>query len=850
MKYLNSFLLALILFSAPVYSQLILKNTKFYGPKVVKNPYHFDQKSSKGENFGLSQVLELEQGISDDSKFNLLPDWKTYNSFNSEWNNETGIEITNPNSNTYNIYYQKFALRNNKFQNVKFNVSSNSPFQIHKNNDLVLENLEITDSLTDYSKSIDLIKGDHVFVLKIISSPKSSNNIKFRLSLGDSSVSALEILRDSEKLRPDLASLVHLPEIKSAELSFDGEYILVTYTMETPPEGKSDSWFELRKTKNYELIRSYRAISEQSNVKWRNDKLQFSFQKKHGDKNEIWIQDINGESRKILSTDKDLSDYQWSNDGSFIIYSISDKVERKKDEISLLDGMASRVPGYYNFKYLFKLNIASGDIQQLTYGKKETSLSDISNDDNYIIFITSQEDYTKEPYNYSTYWRMNLKTFEYDSLFSAFWGGEALFLQNENELLVIGGPSLFGSIGENVDEGQIANGYDNQAYTFNLESNEIKSISYDFNPAISSAYIAPETDKIFFTVTDADRSAAYSYSIEDKTYNKLFNGPDVCRELCFSKDFKTAYAIGSNAQGPKALYKIDLRKDDMQLVDDPSKKILDKKEFGDLKDWSFKNSNGDNIDGRYYLPPGFNPEKKYPLIVYYYGGTVPVGRSFAGRYPYNWYASQGYVVYVLQPRGCTGYGQKFSATHVNNWGKTTADDIIEGTQKFSAEHSFIDTSAIGCIGASYGGFMTMYLITQTDIFSAAVAHAGISSLSSYWGEGFWGYSYSAVASSGSFPWNRKDIYVDQSPLFQADKVNTPLLLTHGTSDTNVPPGESYQFYTALKLLNKDVEFLQVPEQNHWVLDYKKYFKWKYSIIAWFDKHLKQDSSWWENLYDE
>ncbi|MGP8330662.1 MAG: alpha/beta hydrolase family protein, partial [Methanosarcinaceae archaeon] len=108
--------------------------------------------------------------------------------------------------------------------------------------------------------------------------------------------------------------------------------------------------------------------------------------------------------------------------------------------------------------------------------------------------------------------------------------------------------------------------------------------------------------------------------------------------------------------------------------------------------------------------------------------------------------------------------------------------------------------------------------------------------------------YSAVATANSFPWNRRDIYVDQSPLFSADKIVTPLLLTHGAGDTNVPPGESEQMYIALKLLGKDVEYLKIDDQNHWVLDYKKRIRWTKSIIAWFDKWLKEQPEFWNDLY--
>ncbi len=175
-------------------------------------------------------------------------------------------------------------------------------------------------------------------------------------------------------------------------------------------------------------------------------------------------------------------------------------------------------------------------------------------------------------------------------------------------------------------------------------------------------------------------------------------------------------------------------------------------------------------------------------------------------------------------------------------------EIIDGVKKFIAAHPFVDDKRVGCIGASYGGFTTMFLQTQTDIFAAAVAHAGISSIASYWGEGYWGYLYSAVATANSFPWNRKDIYIDQSPLFQADKIKTPLLLLHGSADTNVPPGESIQLYTALKLLGREVELIQVEDQNHTIMVYSKRLLWTKSILAWFDKWLKGQPEWWNDLY--
>ena len=107
------------------------------------------------------------------------------------------------------------------------------------------------------------------------------------------------------------------------------------------------------------------------------------------------------------------------------------------------------------------------------------------------------------------------------------------------------------------------------------------------------------------------------------------------------------------------------------------------------------------------------------MIVYYYGGTIPLSRELETTYDLAMFAAQGYVAYSLNPRGTVGYGQSFAADHLNAWGTKTSDDIIGAVKAFVAAHPFVDAKKIGCAGASYGGFMTQYLQTRTDLFAAA-----------------------------------------------------------------------------------------------------------------------------------
>jgi dipeptidyl aminopeptidase/acylaminoacyl peptidase len=402
----------------------------------------------------------------------------------------------------------------------------------------------------------------------------------------------------------------------------------------------------------------------------------------------------------------------------------------------------------------------------------------------------------------------------------------------------------------NINEGQISNTYDNQAFIVDRKTKAVQPVTKHFNPNISGAYWSVYDKQIYLSVEDKDRASVYVYDMNAASFKKLDLPEDMVRRFQPAEKAPVALYMGQGTNNASRLYRYDLKTGKSVLLADPFKKQLSEMELSKVTDWNFTASDGTTIEGRYYLPPGFDPQKKYPLIVYYYGGTSPTARVFESTYPLQVYASLGYVVYTLQPSGTTGFGQEFAARHVNAWGEKTAEEIIAGTQQFYREHRFVDSTKIGCIGASYGGFMTQFLQTKTNIFAAAVSHAGISNITSYWGEGYWGYAYSGGASAGSFPWNNPQLYTGQSPLFSADKINTPLLLLHGGVDTNVPIGESIQMFNALRILGKTVEFITVEGENHSISAYQKRIDWNKTIHAWFAKWLKNQPEWWQALYPE
>jgi dipeptidyl aminopeptidase/acylaminoacyl peptidase len=637
----------------------------------------------------------------------------------------------------------------------------------------------------------------------------------------------------------------------ASSLSPGAKYYATNFSRSLPPSDRSENWLEIKRVSDGKLVQSFRHASIHS-FSWAPKGTAFSYRTSRDEKASLWIYDLdNGRHSALMEDIENFGSYSWAPDGSFIIYSIKEERDDEKEGLKRLLGMQDRLPEFRTRHFLYMIDVSTGRKERITHGFLSTSLHDISPDSKKILFSQSRPDYLERPYSRQDVFIMALDNKEVDTIFKdMLWGVTGSFSPDGKKLLLTGGPSSFGTIGENIPDGKIANNYDRQAYVYEIASRKIDPITREFDPSVSQAIWSKADNSIYLLAGDEDYMRLFRYNARNRTFTGIDTGMDVVSSVKLAMNEPKAVFSGSGISSPPKVSLIDLKSGKYRELENPDKNNFENVVFGQNREWKFKNAEGTMLSGRVYLPPDFKESAKYPLIVYYYGGTNPVFRSFGGRYPFNLYAAKGYVVYVLQPSGATGFGQEFSSMHVNNWGITVADEIIQATRAFLDEHPFIDPDRVGCMGASYGGFMTMLLQTRTDMFAAAISHAGISLISSYWGEGYWGYGYSAEASAGSFPWNNRDLYVGQSPLYSADRISTPLLLLHGTSDTNVPPGESIQLYVALRLLGRPVELVEIDGENHHIITYGKRIAWNNTKLAWFDKWLKDQPQWWEDMYPE
>ncbi len=745
-----------------------------------------------------------------------------------------------------------FFVTSDQYGKGKLTITSPNPLELWVDNEKRATKTQVNDSLRGAGSVDTNLSGPannvRIIIKMLISADYKANPaLKIELKPDKENSSLTYTFNNIDKRRINIKDILEGKRVNSSSISPSGRFVLLGLR-ETLPGGNVRNYTEVYDTKQKRTILSEPAGRTQLGWMPKSDLLYYVEDSNEG--RTIYTLDLLTAETKIIAEGLPKEHFYMSPDEQSIFFSTKKSISiNNPGGLKRLMGIDDRQSGYRDRYFLYRHFFNTGLTQQLTFGRQTASLNHITDDAKKLLFSTSEEYLTERPFQRSSLYLLDLETMEVDTIWKdESYAYNAQFSPDGKYLLIHGAPEAFGGIGLNIKEGQIANSYDTQSFIMNLATRKIEPVTRNFGPTISSQQWSTNDGHIYYRVEEGDRANVYRYDPQRKKLDKLPLKEDVIRSFNIAENAAWATYTGVSTSNSNRSYLLNLKTMESILISDPYAEKLNKLQLGEVKDWQFTSSFGDVIEGRYYLPPNFDPQKKYPLIVYYYGGTSPTSRTFESTYPLHVYAAQDYVVYTLQPSGTTGYGQEFSARHVNAWGNQTAEEIIEGTQAFVASHPFVDGTRIGNIGASYGGFMTQYLITRTNIFSASVSHAGISNIASYWGEGYWGYSYSAGASAGSYPWNNPDLYVKQSPLFAADKINTPLLLLHGTVDTNVPMGESIQMYNALKLLGKEVEFIQVEGENHAIYDYEKRIAWNNAIYAWFTKWLKNDSRWWDSMF--
>ena len=835
MRHFYCVLSAFILFPLISFSQnIIVKQFLVSGPYQINKPFMSDSSDVSNNKFNIKNLLQNNLSMNDISTSAII--------INA---NEDG-EISLSNNSEYSLSIVAFYVNSDRYTKGKLEVSAPFMFQVYVNGKKESEKME-SDTVYTVKTDLNLLPQRYEVQIKCLLSKKDTLRHVLSATVKTDNKKAVATANADSKIRYTILNLLKGKSVSDVSISNDGKYSLIKIVENN--EGKSERYTMLVESNSGKLI--------VQNSDWLNDaewmpvsnKLYYT-EDNSGKKCLITV-DPTTLSKNVIKDNIPDGYFNFTPDEKILLYSVEEKGPAKEKPLLRFADHDDIINGWRNRYNIFRFDLASSNYERITFGNKNVSVNDVSHDSRYMLLSYNLEDATRYPFSFTCLFMMDMQTMHIDTIFySKPYISNAVFSPDDSKLLVFGGPEAFDKIGFNAGNEPIGNSFDEQLFVYDLKSKNVNPITKKFDPSVMSAVWNRHDNMIYILANNKDCQNMFRMNPENGDYVMLKVPEETIKRMSVASDNSMIICSGQSVTNADRVYYYDIKKQKFACILDISADKLKDVVLGKVQDWNYKFTDGTEITGNYCLPPDFDSSKKYPLIVYYYGGTTPTPRMLEFRYSMQLFASQGYVVYVLNPSGTIGYGQEYSARHVNAWGDRTADEIIYGTKLFCRQHDFIDSTKVGCIGASYGGFMTEYLQTKTDFFAAAVSHAGISDLSNYWGIGNWGVGYCSIANAGTYPWNNPDFFTKHSPLYNADKIKTPLLLLHGNSDMNVPVGNSIQLYNALKILGRPVELILVDGEDHHIVEYQKYLQWHRTILAWFAKWLLNDDSWWLEMYPD
>jgi dipeptidyl aminopeptidase/acylaminoacyl peptidase len=266
--------------------------------------------------------------------------------------------------------------------------------------------------------------------------------------------------------------------------------------------------------------------------------------------------------------------------------------------------------------------------------------------------------------------------------------------------------------------------------------------------------------------------------------------------------------------------------------------LLSQIDMQPLESFTFKGANDEEVQGFMVKPPGFDPNKKYPLKFLIHGGPQGAwGNSWTYRWNAELFAANGYVVVMINFHGSTGYGQKFTDSISGDWGGKPYVDLLKGLDYVEKTFPFIDKNREAALGASYGGYMANWLLGHTDRFKCIVSHDGTFNTESAWGttEELWFPEWEFKGP----PWKNRELYRKWSPHEYAAKFKTPTLVVHGQLDYRLDVSQGFDLFTTLQVLKVPSEMLYFPDEGHWVLKPQNSRLWYKTVNHWVDQWCKR-----------
>ncbi len=382
---------------------------------------------------------------------------------------------------------------------------------------------------------------------------------------------------------------------------------------------------------------------------------------------------------------------------------------------------------------------------------------------------------------------------------------------------------------------------------FEADKNDI--IVYDYETQLKTNLTAEHDLTVSDFTWGADGKTIYFKSVTEATYQlfeldvkkgkieQLTEGVHNYTSVAFAGDVLIGGKQSMNH--PTDIYSVEIKSGEQKQITDVNKEIYDGLKTGKIERRWIETTDGKKELVWVIYPPDFDPNKKYPALLYCQGGPQSaVSQFFSYRWNFQLMAANDYIIIAPNRRGLPGFGQEWNDAISNDWGGQPMDDYLSAIDDIKKE-PFIDEDRIGAIGASYGGYSVYYLAgIHEKRFKCFISHCGLYNLESWYGTTEELFFANQDIGGPYFSPIKPKSYEKFSPHKYAENWDTPMLIFHGEKDYRVPLNQGLEAFQVLQIKDIDSRMILFPDENHWVLSPQNGVFWHREFYAWLDKHLK------------
>jgi dipeptidyl aminopeptidase/acylaminoacyl peptidase len=388
---------------------------------------------------------------------------------------------------------------------------------------------------------------------------------------------------------------------------------------------------------------------------------------------------------------------------------------------------------------------------------------------------------------------------------------------------------------------QIKAGYESDRWRLEVlerSTGRITVLTDNVDRWVNSFTWSPDSASLFFTTNDRGRQAIQLMYVTGGSVRVAASGDSELDDMQLTRDGKTMVYTQQTGVSPVEIYRGSSSGGAPVALTHLNDATLNGYQFSPLEEFWVNSTDGTRVHSFIVKPYGFREGQKYPVVFLIHGGPQGFwGHAWTYRWNSQIFAAAGYVVVMPNPRGSTGYGQKFVDEINNDWGGRAYDDIMAVADHVAANVPYGDSSKMTAAGASYGGYMIDWILGHTQRFKALVSHDGVYDMPSEFGatEELW----FPIWEMGGTPWDKPEEYARWSPSHYVKDFRTPTLVVHGEQDFRVPYTQGLQLFTALQMQKVPSKLLLFPDEGHWVLKPQNSILWYKTVLDWLDSWSKK-----------